>query len=152
MSCCGQLKTQWRKVRYQVGKIPFDSFSFFPHLSGTLGGVENCETIRKLHRLVEYFLPDGELVKIESNFSPVPSQQQIVPVSTGYDPKTLSSHILQAELVLHGGVRGVQCPHPLRHLLRSVHGRLLPASGQTHQFGLNRTFATRLPVSDYFGS
>ena len=125
-------KTQWRKVRYHLIVLVFS-----PHLLGTLGGVENCETIRKLHRVVEYFLPDGELVKIESNFSPVPSQQQILPVSTGYDPKTLSSHILQTELVLHGGVRGVQCPHPLRHLLRSVHGRLLPASGQAHQFRPN---------------
>ena len=61
-----------------------------------------------------------------------------------------SSHILQAELVLHGGVRGVQRPHSLRHLLRSIHGCLLPASGP-HQFATDGSFATILPVSHYFG-
>ena len=33
-------------------KIIFRIFLDFPHLLGTLGGVENCETIRKLHPVV----------------------------------------------------------------------------------------------------
>ena len=59
-----------RKVKYQVRKILFEIRISF--LCGHFGGME---TIKILHRVGDYFLPDGEeeLIKIESNFSPVPS-------------------------------------------------------------------------------